>query len=481
MRFEQPTLTKYLLTFGLSALMMMAPQGTSHFSSPAQAQDGDGDDGGGGDDGGDDGGGGGGSGGSGGGASSGGGGGNFEKGRDSRKLKRKVKKKKAAPARKTVREVARKKTVLATREPDQIVALGLNADELTTLTTRGYVVIERFFVSSISTEMIKLKIPAKTNLDDARNEVRTINAAAVADFNHFYRPGQAENQAEACSGLHCKFEQMIVWPASAGVAEGCSFGQGVVGQRIGMIDTAVNTGHDALKASRIELLQEIPEGKNKSGTEHGTAVAALLVGAPGSRTPGLLAGSSLLAIDPFHTTSGDQRGDVYSIVKAFDRMLAGNVTVINMSFAGPDNTLLGKLVEIGDQKKIALVAAAGNDGPRSEPRFPAAYSQVIAVTAVDTGKRVFRRAVQGEHIDFAAPGVNVWTAAPVKGGKTKTGTSFAAPFVTAAAALAKAKHPEYGTAEIANLLASGSLDLGESGKDKVFGHGLVQAGVLCGG
>jgi subtilisin family serine protease len=130
-------------------------------------------------------------------------------------------------------------------------------------------------------------------------------------------------------------------------------------------------------------------------------------------------------------------------------------------------------------RDIVVVAAAGNQGSRAKPLFPAAYPGVIAVTAVDQHKRVYRRAGQGAHIDLAAPGVRIWTAASVKGARPRTGTSFATPFVTAAAAVLRGKAPQLDHAGIHAVLARTALDLGPPGKDEIFGSGLLQAGGLC--
>jgi minor extracellular protease Epr len=104
----------------------------------------------------------------------------------------------------------------------------------------------------------------------------------------------------------------------------------------------------------------------------------------------------------------------------------------------------------------------------------------LTVTAVDRNGDVYRRAGQGPHVDLAAPGVEVWTAASVKGARGKTGTSFAAPFVTAAVAILMADHKGMTVEQVTQALTGSARDLGTPGRDEVFGAGLVQFGQLCG-
>jgi subtilisin family serine protease len=104
---------------------------------------------------------------------------------------------------------------------------------------------------------------------------------------------------------------------------------------------------------------------------------------------------------------------------------------------------------------------------------------VIAVTAVTLDGRVYRRAVQGPHIDLAAPGVDVWSAASVSGARWHTGTSFAAPFVTAAVAALLHGQPDLASADVLSILAGSAEDLGEPGRDPMFGHGLVSMPLDC--
>jgi minor extracellular protease Epr len=149
-----------------------------------------------------------------------------------------------------------------------------------------------------------------------------------------------------------------------------------------------------------------------------------------------------------------------------------------MSLAGPPNRVLEAAAAALVERGVIIVAAAGNGGPKADPGYPAAYPGVIAVTAVDSTDTVYRRAGRGPHIDLAAPGVDVWTAASVSGAKPKTGTSFAAPFVTAAAAMALGREPEMDVAALTAMLAGSARDLGDPGRDDVYGFGLIQW--ICG-
>ncbi|MBC8131330.1 MAG: S8 family serine peptidase, partial [Rhizobiaceae bacterium] len=244
---------------------------------------------------------------------------------------------------------------------------------------------------------------------------------------------------------------------------------------IGMIDTGVNPEHPSLAAGRVEIIEVLAEGRRAASRVHGTAVALLIAGDPDSRTPGMLPNARLIAAEAFHRTgSGEETADAFDVVRGIESLADRNVDIVNMSFSGPANLLLERAIAALAERKVPVVAAAGNAGPRSEPLFPAAYPQAIAVTAVDASNRVYRQANAGDHIAFAAPGVRLWTAASVSGGRFRSGTSYAAPFVTAALAIQRTIHPERPVAELVEGLASEATDLGNPGRDATFGHGLVK-------
>jgi subtilisin family serine protease len=350
------------------------------------------------------------------------------------------------------------------------------------LVAQGYGVIDRIDLASLGVNIQRLSVPEGTTLAEARAAVQALPTGETADFNHYYR-AETEKIADAtgdaaptvpCEGLHCPARAQIGWPDLLG-PQGC--GAPVT---IGMIDTGINTDHTALAAAQVTLTRVAPEDYSASGAIHGTAVAAILVGDAGSRTPGLLPGVPLVAVDAFHKASGDERADVYTLVQGLDQLIGAGATVINLSLSGPPNTVLeDTLAAIEAAETAVVVAAAGNGGPNAPPAYPAAYDSVIAVTAVDKAGGVYRRAGRGPHVDLAAPGVEVWTAASVEGARWKTGTSFAAPYVTAAAALWRQANPVMTPAQIRAALTQSAADLGAPGPDEIFGYGLLDLEGRC--
>ncbi|TCO73324.1 S8 family serine peptidase [Rhodovulum euryhalinum] len=357
---------------------------------------------------------------------------------------------------------------------DEIVALSLTVEDLAALTAQGFSVIEELAVPGLSATPRRLRVPPGIALADARAAVRALTSGQDADLNHYYRA--EAGFATDCRGADCPARQTIGWPRLP-VREG-TCGASVP---IGMIDTGINEAHETFDGARIELHRLSPEGFDPSRAVHGTAVAALLVGDPATRAPGLVPGARLVAVDAFHRAGADERADVFTLVEALGFLAGQGVRVINLSLAGPDNGVLSEAIgQLVGTHDIVVVSAAGNGGPNAQPAYPAAYEPVIAVTAVDRAGRVYRRAVQGAHIDLAAPGVDVWTAASVRGARWKTGTSFAVPFVSAAAAILREARPDLTAAEVGDELRRRARDLGPLGHDAVFGAGLLNLGTLCG-
>ncbi|MEL6424980.1 MAG: S8 family serine peptidase, partial [Pseudomonadota bacterium] len=168
--------------------------------------------------------------------------------------------------------------------------------------------------------------------------------------------------------------------------------------------------------------------------------------------------------------------DAITIVEALSWLIENRVQVVNISLTGPENRLLEAATARAAEAGLIQVAAAGNDGNRAEPSYPAAYPHVIAVTAVDRRARAYTFNTQGDYIDIAAPGVDVWAANAATGGAALwSGTSFAAPFVSVALARAVQTGDVADITTAREFLAVSARDLGPRGRDRMFGYGLLQA------
>lgn len=249
--------------------------------------------------------------------------------------------------------------------------------------------------------------------------------------------------------------------------------------RIGVIDTSFDIGHPAfkkLKAVRKEFLDDVEPSDDDW---HGTAILSLLAGDPDSGTPGLVPDATFLLATAFRSdAAGNASTDTGRLLEALEWLDKLDVDVVNMSFAGPRDPAVARAIERMSLKGVVFVAAAGNMGPAAGPSYPAAYPHVIAVTAVNRNGESYRNANRGGYIDIAAPGVDILTALP--GGKQgfQTGTSFAAPFVTAIVATRISSGIIEGTEQL--LLEQIAVrDLGVPGRDPIYGVGLALAPKQC--
>jgi hypothetical protein len=301
------------------------------------------------------------------------------------------------------------------------------------------------------------------------NKIYRIYRAAMKD--DLLAPAPREPGTGAgCDSERCFARTLINWQDG--------FGACARGLRIGVIDTEFDSGHPTFKGRHIHRNSFAPDNRPAAPDWHGTGVLALLAGGPASGTPGLVPDAEFFAANIFFAEdSGAMATDTISLLKALEWMRANDVKLINMSFAGPRDELVKDAIEDLSSRGVVLVAAAGNEGPAAPPAFPAAYPQVIAVTAVTKELRNYRYANRGNHIDVAAPGVDIWTAVPEGREGLHSGTSFAAPHVTGIIALLPRNSLARGKEEL--LAGLPVKDLGSPGRDPIYGRGLLAAPSSC--
>lgn len=363
----------------------------------------------------------------------------------------------------------------------ELVTIGLSPADLALLLREGFIVLEEQDLPGVASDMRRLSPPTGMSATQARDRIRRLVSGAASDLNHYYYTNQAPSGAHSvadpiCQNANCAALELVDWPGPTLRAKQCQAEL----PRIGIIDTGINIEHEFLAGARIEL-HRLADGDVASAKIHGTAIASMLAAPTGGRVEGLLPEASYLAADIFSRANGEERADAASLIRGLDLMEQRGIRVVNLSLAGPDNAALAQMVaRLVEERDMVLVAAVGNGGRDRPAAYPAAYPEVIGVTAVDRRGRLYAQAQRGAPVDLAAPGVGLLLATSISGARPQTGTSYAVPFVTAAAALLLADDPGLTSAEVKARLADGARDLGAEGRDDLFGSGLLQAGELCG-
>jgi subtilisin family serine protease len=310
---------------------------------------------------------------------------------------------------------------------------------------------------------VRVKDPAQI-ANQLKSVTRTLKNG-FADANHIYATdGSTSISANKAAQPGALADRLGLAP------------DGGSGLRIGLIDTDIDRTHAAFASANIRAEDFVPY-KSVRPKNHGTAIAAILVGDQPSIFKGLSPSTQLYAAGVFaQNSAGSPVATAESLVRAIDWMVREKISFINMSLSGPANGLLEVAINRAAERGTYVIAAVGNAGPNAKPLFPAAYPVVVAVTAVDKNTRVFLRANRGRHVDFAAPGVDVICANAGGGYIQKTGTSIAAPFVATILAQMAGSHRDLSPMQIIHRLEMSATDLGKPGYDPVYGHGLISLG-----
>ncbi len=330
-------------------------------------------------------------------------------------------------------------------DPDELVALVAGPSTAARLERlaagRGYAVARRDPLPTLGLTLYTFRLPPGSDPAAAIAFLEGREPAATVGLNHAYAP---DPEAKGVAAARQYADALLEWPQA-----GCP-----AREPVGMIDTAVDPSAPGLAGATIVGRSF---GAGTSDAAHGTAVAELIAG------PGRLQDVRLYSAA---AVGADGSAGVDDLMRAIDWLDAEGVRLVNISLAGPFNKILNRGFQAAAGRGMTIVAAAGNDGAEAPPRYPAAFDFTLAVTAVDADLAPYDRAPRGAHIDLAAPGVDVY----VPGGGYLSGTSIAAPFVTAAIAADPGADP------IRN-----ARDLGLAGRDDTFGAGLATAPAGCSG
>lgn len=251
--------------------------------------------------------------------------------------------------------------------------------------------------------------------------------------------------------------------------------------KVAVIDSGIDLSHP-------DLIDNIKGGYNtinpkKSANDdygHGTHVAGII--AAENNSIGVVGVGPQIDLYAVKVLNSQGSGYVSDVIEGLDWSMKNGMQIINMSFGMPtDSQSLHDAISLVNQSGIVQIASAGNSYGGSVS-YPAAYPEVISVSATDSSNQIAPFSSKGK-VDLSAPGVSIFSTYKGSTYQTMNGTSMAAPHVTGVAALLLSVPSKcdlnydglVSPAEIKQRLENTAVDLGVSGKDGIFGAGLVNA------
>lgn len=314
----------------------------------------------------------------------------------------------------------------------ELLVMDVPADALGPALKAGFTVLSREEVEGLDLSLMRLGVPEGMDLAEAQAALALLlpQAQVSADNLHF--------QSGTANG--------VVLAISAQGSEGSA-------APVGMIDGAPGPAVKVTETRGFAAGAPFP-------SHHGSSVASLLAHA---------GAGTIRVADVYGTDKAG--GNALAMAKGLGWLVARGSKVVTISLVGPRNAVLERAIGAAQRKGVVVVAAVGNDGPAAPPAYPASYDGVVAVTAVDGKRRALIEAGRALHLDYAAPGADIY-GRNAKGKRIGLrGTSFATPLVAARLARALAQGRNWRAA-----LDAEAVDLGRKGHDDTYGRGLV-----CGG
>lgn len=304
--------------------------------------------------------------------------------------------------------------------------------------------------------------------------------------------------------LYTVYQQPVSWGlVRIGAPEAWWIHHGDPGVVVAVIDSGIDTSIPQLRESMWVNEDEIPgngidddrngyvddihgwdfrDGDSSSlvGTRlhwHGTFSAGIIAARPGDLPiVGIAPGVRIMDVRFLNSDNRFFSSDWRTFVEAIEYAVGNGAQIINLSvFAngrppGYFEDALRRAVERG----VLIVGISGNTG-EAGVLYPAKLDTVYAVSATTRDDLAAWFSSYGPEVFACAPGERIVSFVPGGGASTRSGTSFAAPYVSGTLALILSAHLGISPDDAIEILRRSLIDLGTRGFDEWFGHGLVNA------
>lgn len=274
------------------------------------------------------------------------------------------------------------------------------------------------------------------------------------------------------------------WDYTTGAADALS--------TVAILDSGVDRDHPDL-AGRVfseagyNFVDNNTDTTDNSRVGSGTQIAGIIAatGNNSSGIAGLTWNSQIIPIkvlrpDPHY---GGDVGQWSDVIAGICYAVSHNAQVIHIGVAASkleQGPTLRRALDAAVASGAVIVAPGGDEGQKGNPtEYPAAFSSVISVSAVNESNDTVAESNSGSYITLSAPGDNVLTTVPMsirpEGYGYLGGSNIAAAHVSGVALLIKAVNPTLTASEVRDILRQSADDLRPPGPDFTFGAGLVNA------
>ncbi len=246
--------------------------------------------------------------------------------------------------------------------------------------------------------------------------------------------------------------------------------------KIAILDTGVSFHEDLQIYGGYDFVNDDDDPSDDHG--HGTHVAG--IAAAIDNTIGVVGVAPEVHLYAVKMLDSDGSGTVGWAVKGIEWAINNQMHIVSMSWGSSTNhPALRNAVNSAYRQGLLLVAAAGNSGESNgegdNVEYPARYDAVIAVAATDRYNERAYWSSTGPTVELAAPGVSIYSTWKGNSYATASGTSMACPHVSGVAALIWHKDSSLTNKEVRSTLQNTATDLGDEGRDNLYGYGLVNA------
>jgi len=252
-------------------------------------------------------------------------------------------------------------------------------------------------------------------------------------------------------------------------------------RKVCIMDTGYTLNHVDLPSSGVTGNDKA--GSNSTGNwyndgnGHGTHVAGTIaaIGGNGQGVVGVNPSGTLgLHIVKVFKDDGNW-GYGSDLVIALEQCVSAGANVVSMSLGGGGSSFAEQSAfDSANSQGVLSIAAAGNDGDGGFS-YPASYSSVVSVAAVDSAGNKANFSQFNSQVEIAAPGVNVNSTWNNGGYNAISGTSMATPHVSGVAALIWGHHPTCSNQQVRDAMNQSAEDRGAAGRDSSYGYGIVKA------